>query len=146
MIIINNSGGITMRKPEEIRADIEKLTKELEVVKIHEAKQSAAVHILYNLGWKHDPRKGWQKPEPKRDWKEFDKDTMTHVKAGDYVKLGGAFGYGYVRSVSGRSAKVSRVIGVTHRGARVLEHAVTVSVLTLKVVSCAEVQQFFKIV
>lgn len=39
-----------MRKPEEIRADIEKLTKELEAAKIHEAKQSAAVHILYNLG------------------------------------------------------------------------------------------------
>lgn len=54
-----------MRKPEEIRADIEKLTKELEAAKIHEAKQSAAVHILYNLGWKHDNLKGWQKPAPK---------------------------------------------------------------------------------
>ena len=54
-----------MRKPEEIRADIEKLTKELEAAKIHEAKRSAAVHILYNLGWKHDNLKGWQKPTPK---------------------------------------------------------------------------------
>lgn len=44
-----------MRKPEEIRADIEKLTKELEAVKIHESRQVAAVNILYNLGWTHDP-------------------------------------------------------------------------------------------
>lgn len=42
-----------MRKPEEIRADIEKLTKELEAVKIHESRQVAAVNILYNLGWTH---------------------------------------------------------------------------------------------
>lgn len=53
-----------MRKPEEIRADIEKLTKELEVVKIHESRQVAAVNILYNLGWTHDPHKGWKKPAP----------------------------------------------------------------------------------
>lgn len=47
-----------MRKPEEIRADIEKLTKELEAVKIHESRQVAAVNILYNLGWTHDPPQG----------------------------------------------------------------------------------------
>nr|DAO81721.1 MAG TPA: hypothetical protein [Caudoviricetes sp.] len=31
-----------MRKPEEIRANIEKLTKELEAVKIHESRQVAS--------------------------------------------------------------------------------------------------------
>lgn len=51
-----------MRKPEEIRKEIEALNKELEAVKIHESRQVAAVNILYNLGWTHDPHKGWQKP------------------------------------------------------------------------------------
>lgn len=134
-----------MRKPEEIRADIEKLTKELEAVKIHEAKQSAAVHILYNLGWKHDPSKGWQKPEPKRAWKEFDKDTMTHVKAGDYVRIGDSCIYGYVRRANGVNAFVSRVIGASHRGANVAEGASMVNVSILKVVSYEEVQKFFLI-
>ena len=137
-----------MRKPEEIRADIEKLTKELEAAKIHEAKQSAAVHILYNLGWKHDPHKGWQKPEPERDWKEFDSDTMSHIKAGDYVKVGSRSEcrYGYVRKVNGAYASVSAVIGVSHRGAKVLDSATTFSVLSLKVVSHEEVQKFFKLI
>lgn len=98
-----------MRKAEEIRADIEKLTKELEVVKIHEAKQSAAVHILYNLGWKHDPHKGWQKPEPKRDYKEFDKDTMSPYKSGDYLY---SCGYYYrVTDVHGKTIRGQRVLG-----------------------------------
>lgn len=66
-----------MRKPEEIRADIEKLTKELEAVKIHESRQVAAVNILYNLGWTHDPQKGWQKPAPK--WSDY----KAPLKAGE---------------------------------------------------------------
>lgn len=66
-----------MRKPEEIRADIEKLTKELEAVKIHESRQVAAVNILYNLGWTHDPHKGWQKPAPK--WSDY----KAPLKAGE---------------------------------------------------------------
>lgn len=55
-----------MRKPEEIRADIEKLTKELAEVKTYEAKREAAIHILENLGWTYSGHKGWQKPAPKR--------------------------------------------------------------------------------
>lgn len=135
-----------MRKPEEIRADIEKLTKELEAVKIHEAKQSAAVHILYNLGWTHSPLKGWQKPEPKRDYKEFDKDTMTHVKAGDYVRVVDSDVYGYVRRVNGVNAFVSRVISVSNRGANVVEGATMLSTASLKVVPHEEVQKFFKLI
>ena len=103
-----------MRKPEEIRADIEKLTKELEAAKIHEAKQSAAVHILYNLGWKHDNLKGWQRPEPKRDWKEFDKDSMSPYKPGDFLYACGA--YYIVRHVSKNRLTGQRITGASSRG------------------------------
>lgn len=58
-----------MRKPEEIRADIEKLTKELAAAKTYEAKRDAAVHILENLGWTHSGLKGWQKPAP--TWSDY---------------------------------------------------------------------------
>lgn len=75
-----------MRKPEEIRKEIDQLNKELEAVKIYEAKRDAAVHILTNLGWTHSGLKGWQKPEPKRSWKEFDSDTMGAARVGDFVK------------------------------------------------------------
>lgn len=104
-----------MRKPEEIRADIEKLTKELEAAKIHEAKQSAAVHILYNLGWKHDNLKGWQKPAPKCS------DYKAPLKAGELATwddkvLGGIV---YIRSVGDKFAQVSHVRGISRLGADV---------------------------
>lgn len=66
-----------MRKPEEIRADIEKLTKELAESKTYEAKRDAAVHILENLGWTHSGHKGWQKPAPK--WSDY----KAPLKAGE---------------------------------------------------------------
>lgn len=105
-----------MRKPEEIRADIEKLTKELEAAKIHEAKQSAAVHILYNLGWKHDNLKGWQKPAPKCS------DYKAPLKAGELATweddaIGGTV---YIRSVGNKFSQVSHVRGVSRLGVDVL--------------------------
>lgn len=103
-----------MRKPEEIRADIEKLTKELEAVKIHESRQVAAVNILYTLGWKHDNLKGWQRPEPKRDWKEFDKDSMSPYKPGDFLYACGA--YYIVRHVSNNRLTGQRITGASPRG------------------------------
>ena len=117
----------TMRKPEEIRADIDKLVKELEAVKLYEAKRDAACHILINLGWTYSPQKGWKKPEPLRNWKEFDKDSMTRIKAGDWVlidalvpTLGGVVKCGaFVRVVSGTRVIVSPIIGVSTRGAHV---------------------------
>ncbi len=119
-----------MRKPEEIRADIEKLTKELEAAKIHEAKQSAAVHILYNLGWKHDNLKGWQKPAPK--WSDY----KAPLKAGELATwddrvLGGIV---YIRSVGDKFAQVSHVRGVSRLGVDVLNSsfAVEKSKLTVR--------------
>lgn len=119
-----------MRKPEEIRADIEKLTKELEAAKIHEAKQSAAVHILYNLGWKHDNLKGWQKPAPKCS------DYKAPLKAGELATWedGALGGTVYIRSVGNKSSQVSHVRGVSRLGADVLtgSFAIENSKLTIR--------------
>lgn len=119
-----------MRKPEEIRADIEKLTKELEAAKIHEEKQSAAVHILYNLGWKHDNLKGWQKPAPK--WSDY-KATL---KAGELATWedGHIGGTVYIRSVGNKFSQVSHVRGVSRLGVDVLtgSFAIENSKLTIR--------------
>lgn len=119
-----------MRKPEEIRADIEKLTKELEAVKIHEAKQSAAVHILYNLGWKHDNLKGWQKPAPKCS------DYKAPLRAGELATWedGALGGTVYIRSVGNKLSRVSHVRGVSRLGADVLtgSFAIENSKLTIR--------------
>lgn len=119
-----------MRKPEEIRADIEKLTKELEAVKIHESRQVAAVNILYNLGWTHDPRKGWQKPAPKRS------DYKAPLKAGELATWedGHIGGTVYIRSVGDEYAQVSHVRGINRLGADVLNgsFAVKKSKLTVR--------------
>lgn len=119
-----------MRKPEEIRADIEKLTKELEAAKIHEAKQSAAVHILYNLGWKHDNLKGWQKPALKRS------DYKAPLKAGELATWedGAIGGTVYIRSVGNKFSQVSHVRGVNRLGVDVLtgSFAIENSKLTIR--------------
>lgn len=119
-----------MRKPEEIRADIAKLTKELEAVKIHESRQVAAVNILYNLGWTHDPHKGWQKPAPK--WSDY----KAPLKAGELATwedgyIGGAV---YIRSVGNKFSQVSNVRGVSRLGVDVLtdSFAIENSKLTIR--------------
>ena len=119
-----------MRKPEEIRADIEKLTKELEAVKVHESRQVAAVNILYNLGWTHDPHKGWQKPAPKLS------DYNAPLKAGELATwedcaLGGTV---YIRSVGNKFSQVSHVRGVSRLGVDVLtgSFAIENSKLTIR--------------
>lgn len=121
-----------MRKPEEIRADIEKLTKELEAVKIHESRQVAAVNILYNLGWTHDPRKGWQKPKATIKINDY----KAPLKAGEFATwedsaLGGTV---YIRSVGDRYCQVSHVRAVYHSGADVLNgsFAIEKSKLTVR--------------
>ena len=103
-----------MRDTKVIQAEIAKLEDELEDVKFHEAKTRSAVHILKNLGWTWTRQTGWKKPEVnKLSHKVFDKDTMTHIKAGDWVKvgIGVVIGYGYVRSVSDKYAQVSYING-----------------------------------
>ncbi|MDS7060341.1 hypothetical protein NXG84_26165 [Klebsiella pneumoniae] len=118
-----------MRKPEEIRADIEELTKELEAVKIHESRQVAAVNILYNLGWTHDPHKGWQKPAPKSS------DYKAPLKAGELATwedktLGGTV---YIRAVGETRSVVSHVRNVGRLGVDVHNSRFTVENDTLTI-------------
>lgn len=131
-----------MRDPKVIRAEIAKLEAELEDVKYHEAKTRSAVHILKNLGWTWARQAGWKKPEVyKLSHKVFDKDTMTHIKAGDWVKVdkGAGGGYVYVRSVCDRYAQVSYITGVTPRGAIVADKIHTIHTSFLTVVSYEEI-------
>lgn len=111
-----------MRKPEEIRKEIEALNKELAEVKTYEAKRDAAVHILENLGWTHSGHKGWQKPAPK--WSDY----KAPLKAGELATwddkvLGGTV---YIRSVGDKFAQVSHVRGVSRLGADVLTNSFAV--------------------
>ena len=119
-----------MRKPEEIRADIEKLTKELAEAKTYEAKRDAAVHILENLGWTHSGHKGWQKPAPK--WSDY----KAPLKAGDLATWedGSIGGTVYIRSVGDKYAQVSHVRGISSLGADVVNgsFAVEKSKLTVR--------------
>lgn len=131
-----------MRDPKVIQAEIAKLEAELEDVKCHEAKTRSAVHILKNLGWTWTRQTGWKKPEvTKLNHKVFDKDTMTHIKAGDWVKvdMGAVSWYGYVRSVSDRYAQVSYITGVAQRGAIVTDSAHPFHTNFLTVVSYEEI-------
>lgn len=128
-----------MRDPKVIQAEISKLEAELEDVMAHEAMTRSAVHILKNLGWTWTRGRGWKKPDPVH--KVFDKDTMTHIKAGDWVKhdSGLTGGYAYVRKAHGPSAQISYVTGVTPMGAMVTERITLVSTKDLKVVSHDEI-------
>lgn len=98
-----------MRTVAQIQQDITKLQAELEDVKVHEHKHNSAVSILENLGWTHSRKGGWKKPEPKRDYKEFDKDTMSPYKQGDYLYSCGV--YYRVADVHGKTVRGQRVLG-----------------------------------
>lgn len=131
-----------MRDPKVIQAEIAKLEAELEDVKYHEAKTRSAVRILKNLGWTWTRQTGWKKPEVyKLSHKVFDKDTMTHIKAGDWVKIdkGVGGGYAYVRSAGNRYAQVSYIINATPRGAIVADRLHTTPTSLLTVVSYEEI-------
>lgn len=99
-----------MRTVAQIQQDIAKLQAELEDVKVHEHKHNSAVSILENLGWTHSRKGGWKKSEPKRDYKEFDKDTMSPYKSGDYLYSHGA--YYRVADVHGKTVRGQRVLVV----------------------------------
>lgn len=119
-----------MRKPEEIRKEIEALNKELAEAKTYEAKRDAAVHILENLGWTHSGHKGWQKPAAK--WSDF----KAPLKAGELATWeDGAIGCTvYIRSVGDKYAQVSHVRGISSLGADVVNgsFAVEKSKLTVR--------------
>lgn len=122
-----------MRDIKVIEADIAKLQAELADAKDHQSMRDAAVHILKNLGWTYN--RGWQKP--KDSYKVFDQNTMTHIKAGDWVvyDTGLVGGYGYVRSVADNRVRISPVERVNSRGAIVSERQTTVNSKFVRVIS-----------
>lgn len=134
-----------MRDIKVIEAEISKLQAELEDAKAERTMRISAVYILKNLGWTFDYKHGgWQKPITSQVKPTiFDADTMTHIKAGDWVKYdtGLTGGYGYVRSVNGKHAKISTVTGVTPRGAIVTDRTDTLNTVFMKVVSHAEIMK-----
>lgn len=121
-----------MRDIKVIEADIAKLQAELADAKDRQSMRDAAVHILKNLGWTYN--RGWKKP--KDSYKVFDQNTMTHVKAGDWVvyNTGLVGGYGYVRSVADNRVRISPVEWVNSRGAIVSERQTTVNSKFVRVI------------
>ena len=134
-----------MRTVAQIQQDISKLQAELADVRVYEHKRNSAVSILENLGWTHSAKSGWKKPEPKRDWKEFDKDTLSHVKVGDWVRVDTGFtGFiGLVRKVQGNVAFVSRVLNATPREAKASTTASWIATKHLTVISQTDVWNSF---
>lgn len=103
-----------MRNIKTIEADISKLQAELADVKDHESMRGSAVHILKNLGWTRSKGQ-WVKPQSKL--MEFDKDTMTHIKEGDFVTMKAGIGdIWYVRTMKGTTCMLSRVTRITPYG------------------------------
>lgn len=121
-----------MRKPEEIRKEIDALTKELAAVKTYEAKRDAAVHILEKLGWTYSGLKGWQKPKVSIGVSDY----KAPLKAGDLATWedGSIGGTVYIRSVGDKYAQVSHVRGISSLGADVVNgsFAVEKSKLTVR--------------
>lgn len=132
-----------MRTVAQIQQDISKLQAELEDVKVHEYKRNSAVSILENLGWTHSRKGGWKKPEPKRDYKEFDKDTMSPYKCGDYLCSYGA--YYRVADVHGKTVRGQRVLGAGVLGSWCSPTLVNIPINQLtRAVTHAEVLRHFK--
>lgn len=101
-----------MRSQFVIESEIAKLQAELEDVKAHESKATAASHILTNLGWTWTRKDGWKKPVAPIKSSVFDKDTMTHINKGDfclYTKGTALECFVLVREVNGAECTVSYV-------------------------------------
>lgn len=127
-----------MRNIDVIKAEISKLEAELADAVSHDKMRTAAVHIVRNLGWEWDSKLNqWRSPKKERDFKVFDQNTMTYIKAGDWVvyDTGLVGGYGYVRSVADNRVRISPVERVSSRGAIVSERQTTVNSKFVRVIS-----------
>lgn len=146
-IIELTKGDNTMRNIDVIKAEISKLEAELADAVSHDKMRTAAVHIVRNLGWEWDNKLNqWRSPKKERDFKVFDQNTSTHIKAGDWVRIDTGFtgGYGFVRKVEGPHARVSFIGRVTPLGASVQESSRLFHHSHLKVVSHEEIMKNFK--
>lgn len=134
-----------MRNIDVIKAEISKLEAELADAVSHDKMRTTAVHIVRNLGWEWDGKQ-WRSPKKERDFKVFDGVKMSHIKAGDWVRIDTGFtgGYGYVRKVEGPHARVSFVAKVTPLGASVQESSRLYHTCHLKVVAHEEIVKNFR--
>ncbi|WAK44917.1 hypothetical protein pEaSNUABM57_00035 [Erwinia phage pEa_SNUABM_57] len=121
-----------MRNIKTIEADISKLQAELADAKDHESMRDSAVHILKNLGWTR-VRGQWVKPRT-ANTKVFDKDTMTHIKAGDFCSSSETSSLWYVRKVVGNICWCSRVTRIAPFGTSVTNNNVGIPAKTLTVI------------
>lgn len=113
-----------MRNVKTIESEIARLQAELADVKDHDAMRDSAVHILKNLGWTRRAGK-WQQPIAARrpsmrtSYAEFDRDTMSPFKEGDFVKsvtTGRAY---RVQQVNGKFIVIDEIVMADfHRGVR----------------------------
>lgn len=125
-----------MRNIKTIEADIAKLQAELADVKDHESMRDSAVHILKNLGWTR-VRGKWVKPA-QVNTKLFDKDTMTHIKAGDFCSSTETSSLWYVRKVAGNICWCSRVSRIAPNGTLVTNNQVGIKAENLKVINAKD--------
>lgn len=123
-----------MRNRNVIEAEISKLQAELADVKEYECARDSAVHILKNLGWTRKYGK-WVKPVNRPDLKVFDKDTMTHIKAGDFCASTETSSLWYVRTVAGNICWCSRVSRIAPNGTLVTSNNVGIKAENLKVIN-----------
>lgn len=123
-----------MRNRNVIEAEIAKLEAELADVKEHECARDSAVHILKNLGWTRKYGK-WVQPVNRPDLKVFDKDTTTHIKAGDFCASTETSSLWYVRTVAGNICWCSRVSRIAPNGTLVTSNNVGIKAENLKVIN-----------
>ena len=123
-----------MRNRNVIEAEISKLQAELADVKEYECARDSAVHILKNLGWTRKYGK-WVQPVNRPDLKVFDKDTMTHIKAGDFCTSTKTSSLWYVRAVAGNICWCSRVSRIAPNGTLMTRNNVEIKAENLKVIN-----------
>lgn len=123
-----------MRNRNVIEAEISKLQAELAYVKEYECARDSAVHILKNLGWTRKYGK-WVQPVNRPDLKVFDKDTMTHIKAGDFCTSTVTSSLWYVRKVAGNICWCSRVSRIAPNGTLMTRNNVEIKAENLKVIN-----------
>ena len=124
-----------MRNIKTIEADIAKLQLELALEKDRQDKMESAVHILQNLGWTR-VRGEWVRPAVKM--KTLDKDTMTHIKAGDFCNSTETSSLWYVRKVAGNICLCSHINRIDPNGILLANNNVAIKSENLKVINAKD--------
>jgi hypothetical protein len=117
-----------------IKLDIAKLQDELSFCIEDESLSDSAINSMKNSGWTNLNGR-WVNPSLKRMLDEFNVDSMSNIKYGDYVMTQGETNgvIWFVRNVDGNALDCSNVvridpygISVTNNTARIYAHRVRV--------------------